>query len=224
MNLVLIALLVLIAPQRVRIGDNPTVPNGVVTAPKILSSIQPFYTRAARDKQIEGTVTVEAAFDMNGNATVIRTVNSLGNGLDESALTALLSWKFAPALRNGVPVDVVALIDIDFNLASAPPAEFDEATRVGAGVSAPTVLQRVQPQYTDEARAAGLQGTVVLQAIIGTTGMAKVLKVVKPMDMGLTESAIDAIQQWKFKPATRNGKEVAVAVNIEINFNLPKKK
>jgi TonB family protein len=40
----------------------------------------------------------------------------------------------------------------------------------------------------------------------------------------LTESAIDAIQQWKFKPAIRNGKEVAVAVNIEINFNLPKKK
>jgi TonB family protein len=69
-----------------------------------------------------------------------------------------------------------------------------------------------------------LQGTVVLQAIIGTTGMAEVLKVVKPMDMGLTESAIDAIQQWKFKPAIRNGKEVAVAVNIEINFNLPKKK
>jgi len=224
MNLVLIGLLVLIAPQRVRIGDNPTVPNGVVTPPKVLSSIPPFYTRAARDSRIEGTVTVEAAFDTNGNATVIRTVKSLGYGLDENALTALRSWKFAPALRNGVPVDVVALVDIDFNLANAPPAEFDDPARVGGGVSAPTVLQRVQPQYTDEARAAGLQGTVVLQAIIGTNGMAKVLTIVKPMDMGLTESAIDAIQRWKFKPAVRNGKEVAVAVNIEINFNLPKKK
>jgi periplasmic protein TonB len=42
--------------------------------------------------------------------------------------------------------------------------------------------------------------------------------------MGLTESAVEAIQQWKFKPGTKNGKEVAVAVNIEINFNLGKKK
>jgi TonB family protein len=221
---VLMSLLILFAPQRVRIGDNPTIPNGVITPPRVLSFTQPFYTRAARDNRIEGTVTVEAEFDVNGNPNVLRTVKSLGYGLDENALTALHSWKFSPALRNSVPVEVVAQVDIDFLLATAPPAEFDDAIKVGAGVSAPTVLKRVEPRYTDEARAAGLQGTVILQAIIGTDGSAKVAKVVKPMEMGLTESATEAIEQWKFKPAVRNGKEVAVAVNIEINFNLAKKK
>jgi TonB family protein len=57
-----------------------------------------------------------------------------------------------------------------------------------------------------------------------TDGSAKVARVLEPLEMGLTESAVEAIQQWKFKPATKNGKEVAVAVNIEINFNLAKKK
>jgi TonB family protein len=122
MNFVLISLLVLVAPQRVRIGDNPTAPNGVV-APKVISFVQPFYTRAARENRIEGTVTVEAAFDVKGNANLLGTVKSLGYGLDENALTAFRSWKFSPALRNGVPVEVVAQIDIDFNLATAPPAE-----------------------------------------------------------------------------------------------------
>ena len=224
MYVLLISLLVLLAPQRVRIGDNPTVPNGVINPPKVLSYTPPFYTRAARDNRIEGTVTIEAGFDVNGNANVLRTVKSLGYGLDENALTALGSWKFSPALRNGVPVEVVAQIDIDFNLTTAPPAEFDDAIKVGAGVSAPTVLKRVDPRYTDEARAAGLQGTVILQAIIGTDGSAKVAKVVKPMEMGLTESATQAIEQWKFKPGVRNGKQVAVAVNIEVNFNVPKNK
>jgi TonB family protein len=93
MHFVLISLLVLLAPQRIRIGDNPTVPNGVISPPKILSFTPPFYTRAARDNRIEGTVTIEAAFDVNGNANVLRTVKSLGYGLDENALTALRSWK-----------------------------------------------------------------------------------------------------------------------------------
>jgi protein TonB len=78
----------------------------------------------------------------------------------------------------------------------------------------------VEPQYTDEARQARVVGTVILQAVIQTNGRADILKVVKPLPFGLTESALQAIQQWRFRPAARNGTAVPVATNIEIAFNL----
>jgi protein TonB len=91
-------------------------------------------------------------------------------------------------------------------------------------ISGPTVLMRVEPKYTDEARQARVVGTVILQAVVQTNGTANILKVVKPLPLGLTESALEAIQQWKFRPAvSRNGKEIPVAINIEVDFNLEQK-
>ena len=219
----LILFLWMAAPQRTYIGDSQAVPNSDVIPPQVLTYSEPFYTRAARTDGIEGIVTVEAEFDLKGNMTILRTVRSVGYGLDEMALAALRTWKFSPGLRNGVPVRTIARIDIEFKLANSP-AEFDDVSRVGAGVSMPTVLKRVTPEYTPEARAARISGTVVLQVVIQADGAPKIVKVIKPLDLGLTENAIAALEQWKFNPAMRNGKEVPVSANIEVNFNLEKRK
>jgi TonB family protein len=152
----------------------------------------------------------------------LRTVKGIGFGLDENALAALHSWRFSPAKRNGEPVDAIAQVDIDFSLAEAPPIEYDDVNR--PAISGPTVLMRVEPKYTDEATQARVVGTVILQAVVQTNGTANILKVVKPLPLGLTESALEAIQQWKFRPAvSRNGKEIPVAINIEVDFNLEQK-
>jgi TonB family protein len=154
---------------------------------------------------------------------VLRTVKSVGFGLDDNALAAVHSWRFSPAKRNGAPVGAIAQIDIDFSLAAAPPVEYDDTNRVGAGISAPTVVRRVEPQYTEEARQARLVGTVILQAVVQTNGTANILKIVKSLPLGLTESALEAIRQWRFRPAVRNGDDVPVAINIEVGFNLEHK-
>lgn len=224
MSLASIILLVLVA-QRVHIVNPPDVGDGSIASPAILYYTDPFYTRTARDNKIEGTVTIEGAFDVRGCMKVLRTVRSVGFGLDENALAALRSWRFSPAKRNGEPVDAIAQIDIDFSLAAAPPSEYDDIqTAISApGISAPTVIRRVEPRYTDEARQARVVGTVILQAVIQTNGTADILKVVKPLPLGLTESALEAIQQWRFRPAIRNGREIPVATNIEVVFNLEQK-
>ena len=72
-----------------------------------------------------------------------------------------------------------------------------------------------------EARQARVVGTVILQTVIQTNGTADILKIVKPLPFGLTESALEALQQWRFMPAVRNGKEIPVATNIEVAFNCP---
>ena len=191
--------------------------------PRFLFYTDPFYTRTAREKKVEGTVTIEGAFDVNGCMKVVRIIKTIGFGLDENALAAVRSWRFTPAKRNGEePVEAHAQIDIDFSLAAAPRADYDDIqTDMSAiGISAPTVIKRVEPRYTDEAREERLVGTVILQTVIQTNGTADIVKVVKPLPFGLTESALEALQEWRFKPAVRNGKEIPVAANIEVAFNI----
>jgi TonB family protein len=92
--------------------------------------------------------------------------------------------------------------------------------RVGGGVSPPTVISRVEPQYSEEARKARYQGTVVLEAIVRRDGTVDIQRVVRSLGFGLDENAIQALKQWRFRPGTRNGVPVDVSLNIEVNFNL----
>jgi len=92
--------------------------------------------------------------------------------------------------------------------------------RVGGGVSAPTIIKKVDPQYSEEARKARYQGTVVLEAIVQKDGSVQIVRVVRSLGFGLDEKAIEALRQWKFSPAKQNGVPVPVALNIEVNFNL----
>ena len=92
--------------------------------------------------------------------------------------------------------------------------------RVGGGVSAPTVLFRVDPEYSEEARKAKYSGTVVLAVIVDTEGHAREIHVVKSLGMGLDEKALEAVAKWKFRPGMRNGVAVNVRAQIEVNFRL----
>jgi protein TonB len=92
--------------------------------------------------------------------------------------------------------------------------------RVGGGVTAPTVLSRVEPQYSEEARKARYQGTVVLEAIVRKDGTCDIIRVVRSLGFGLDENAMQALKQWKFRPGMRNGVPVDISLNIEVNFNL----
>jgi protein TonB len=91
---------------------------------------------------------------------------------------------------------------------------------VGGGVTPPTVLQRVEPQYSEEARKARYQGTVVLEAIVRRDGTVDIQRIVRSLGFGLDENAIQALKQWRFRPGMRNGVPVDVSLNIEVNFNL----
>jgi TonB family protein len=94
------------------------------------------------------------------------------------------------------------------------------APSIRPGVSPPSVLSRVNPEYSDEARAARYQGTVVLEIIVRKDGTVDVVRVVRTLGLGLDEQAIKAVKQWRFKPGMRDGQPVDVTLNIEVSFNL----
>jgi protein TonB len=89
--------------------------------------------------------------------------------------------------------------------------------------TAPTVLHRVDPEYTEEATRAHAKGTVVLQAQIGNDGIARDIRGLKHMDYGLDDKAVECLSQWLFQPGTRDGIPIPVRATVEINFSAPAK-
>jgi periplasmic protein TonB len=94
------------------------------------------------------------------------------------------------------------------------------AYKIGGGVSPPTVLFKVEPEYSEEARKAKFQGTVVLFVVVDEHGNPRDLKVVRPLGLGLDQKAIEAVEKWKFSPGKKDGKPVPVQATIEVNFRL----
>jgi TonB family protein len=91
---------------------------------------------------------------------------------------------------------------------------------VGGGVSAPKKIYDPDPEYSEEARKAKYQGTCVLYVVVGPDGKPRDIRVQRTLGLGLDEKAIEAVKTWRFEPATKDGKPVAVAINIEVDFRL----
>ena len=94
------------------------------------------------------------------------------------------------------------------------------AYKIGGGVSPPSVIFKVEPEYSEEARKAKFQGTVVLFIVVDEHGNPRDLRVLRPLGLGLDQKAIEAVQKWKFKPGMKDGHAVPVQATIEVNFRL----
>lgn len=90
----------------------------------------------------------------------------------------------------------------------------------GGGVSNPILIYAPDPEFSDEARRAKYQGVCVLELIVDAQGNPQRVHVVRPLGMGLDEKALEAVRQYKFKPALYHGKAVPVEINIEVNFRI----
>jgi TonB family protein len=78
----------------------------------------------------------------------------------------------------------------------------------------------VEPEYSEEARKAKYQGTVILYVEISPGGRAVNPRVVRSLGLGLDEKAIEAVRKWEFRPGYKDGKAVTVVATIEVNFRL----
>ena len=89
-------------------------------------------------------------------------------------------------------------------------------------VSSPQLIRKVDPEYTNAAMQAKLQGTVVLEAVVLTDGTVGDVRIMRSLDstFGLDQNAIKAVRQWRFVPGSQAGKPVPVIVSVELTFTL----
>jgi len=91
---------------------------------------------------------------------------------------------------------------------------------VGGGVSAPVLIHSVEPQLTDQARQAKYAGVVAIQLIVDANGNPEDIHVIRHLGMGLDQKAVEAVQQYRFRPAMYQGHPVAVRMIVDVNFHV----
>jgi len=126
-------------------------------------------------------------------------------------------------LRVDEPEPVIELPtpDVDFAIPEAPPApEPDGPIHPTGEVVKPVKVHAPQPKYTEVARVAKIQGTVILSSVVDRQGRVTRVKVLKGLPMGLSEAAVEAVQKWRFKPATLAGRPIEVYYNLTVTFTL----
>ncbi len=216
------------------------------TPPMLIYKVDPEFSAEARQQKIGGVVLVGATVNLQGVADNVRVVRGIGHGLDEKAVEAVKQYRFKPATENGVPVPKDINIEVDFKIMDSPdakavavmppsapvapvaapaesaPAEYngEPVRKVGGGVTAPKVIQTSEPEYSKEAKKAKFKGIVLVNLIVDANGLPQNVHVVRGVGMGLDQKAIDAVKQYKFKPAMQDGKPVPVELNVEVNFQI----
>jgi protein TonB len=108
---------------------------------------------------------------------------------------------------------------LDGVVGGLPQAPAAEPVRVGGEIEPPKKLKDVKPEYPDTARAARVEGTVVLEAVIDSRGVVTDVRVLKSIPL-LDAAAVEAVRQWRYQATMLNGQAVPVVMTVTLNFGL----
>lgn len=208
---------------------------------------EPEYPTKALDAQLQGDVVLDVLIGKNGKVKEVHLVSG-DPILSRSAVDAVRHWRYAPFISQGAGVETRTTVTVHFVLTTGPydcpgqqanqynfrtdlstPSSSSTTAqtspqqavfKVGGSVKPPQAVHTPDPQYTPSARKAARQGTAVLSAIVTPEGRIAVVKMERVLGYGLDQKAIDAVCQWKFKPALKDDRPVAVQINVEVTFRL----
>lgn len=188
------------------------------------------YPTQARDQKAEGEIVAALLVSDTGDVKNVRVFKG-DPLLVKSVEDAVSKWKFKPVAKGDKAIAVITTAKFRFVLSDdgqvtngvaaelGAGREFPRRVRVSSGVSAGLLLEKVQPVYPGEARQAGIQGAVVLQGVVSKEGKVTDLHVVSgPKE--LAAAAIEAVQQWRYKPYLFMGDPIEVDTQFQVNFSL----
>ena len=170
-----------------------------------------------------GAAVVELKITKKGLPGGARIIEERGEGAGKAVSDASGQWRFQPGRLNGTPRDSTATFAMQCGPPEARGGEAGENSAsfvVGLGVLPPVLLYKLEPSYSEAARRAKFQGAVSLSLQVNRDGRATRMCIVQMLGMGLDEKAMEAINQWRFRPGTKDGEPVAVTSTIEVFFKL----
>ena len=194
--------------------------HGIETKPELQRYVVP---EASACTEKGGYVVVQLGIDNKGSPRDVKAVTAPSASVGESAVTAVQSWMFKPALLDQKPKPAAGRILLacegpGFSVVDSDRS--DSISRAGNGVSQPALIFKLEPEYSEEARKQKHQGVAVLQVVIDQMGRPNNIKVIRSLGLGLDEKAAEALSQWRFKPGMKGDKPVAVTATVEVNFQL----
>jgi len=215
--------------------NGPVRISGGVVAGNCVSCPNAVYPPIALAAHVQGAVVLHAVISKTGTVKNLAVISG-PNMLRAAAMEAVRGWQYKPYVLGGEPTEVDTTVTVNFAMnatqvsiqpeaaesqaAAGTPSLPFEVKHVGGDVLAPQLIYSVQPEYTEEARVAKLAGNVVVGLIVDPNGRPINVHVVRGVGTGLDEKAVEAVKQYKFKPAMENGVPVAVNLNVEVNFKM----
>ena len=149
-----------------------------------------------------------------------------GLGVEQNS-TEATTWyrKAADQGNTRAKVNLTSLLQSETNGSPAPAAKVANSSEkpvpmLAGGIQAPRLIHDVDPEYSEIARKAKIEGTELLSVLVDANGQPQNVKVLTPLGYGLDENAVSAVKTWIFDPATKDGKPVAVQLMVEVTFRL----
>lgn len=215
----------------------------------LIKRVAPVYPPLARQARIQGTVFLKVIVTKAGEVRSVEVVSGHPM-LVPSAVEAVKQWRYTPYQKNGEPVEVTTTVQVDFRIAGSPAESaagsrsedsatppqsggivgaVDAATtplgpppprvRISSAVAGGLLVKKVAPRYPNDARGQGIEGTVLLKLNIDKEGNVYKTELISGHPT-LAPAAIEAVQQWKYRPYLLNGAPVEVETQAQINFQL----
>ena len=158
-------------------------------------------------RHLKVEIEIELPSDQSDERVVASAMNAVFLSGSESMMDAVPSyWRAYFAKREGKPAPKV----------NGPVYTF----KSGEGMSPPRADVNPEPEYSEEARKAKYQGTIVLSLVVDASGAPRDLQIVTPLGLGLDEQAVKAVNSWRFRAGAKDGEPVSVAINVEVSFRL----
>jgi TonB family protein len=182
----------------------------------ILPAVRPNWRAMARQKGLAPSsswkIVAEFTILKDGSLNGLKLAESSGDpGADQAALDAITNSAPFAALPTEFKGESLALrCRLDVFLANTN------------GLTPPRLIHNVNPEFSDEARRKKLEGVVTLSLVVDTEGQPTDVEVVAPLGHGLDEKAVEAVKQWRFQPAMRDGNPVSMKISVQVNFHLLK--
>ena len=225
-----LALTALAAAQSEPVNPSPLFVS--VGALEPIKTPSPPYPSEARDAGVQGQVVVQFIVSTSGEVERVDVISG-DPMLTGAVVTTVKKWKYKPYVLNGTVIPVRAQKAFNFGFpgttkdtqeekpvtpATSPAGEASRVP-IEVGVAQGRLIHQVSPVYPRKARSKGIQGTVVLLAVIGKDGAVHELEPISgPPE--LVPAAVSAVQQWRYKPFLLKGEAVNVQTQITVHFTL----
>lgn len=211
-----------------------------ITPPVLTKAVAPQYPPNV-DTSVPHRVRFQVVVGADGAVKLRDVIPNDGSSYLDNAMAAVKASTFQPGTLNGLPVPVLVCVSVRFfpfrppsteivdceqgrlqnGLGGAPfPPSTNDPFRLPPGAKPPVVIHSVEAQFSDEARVERIEGVVLISTIVDQQGMPNQILVVRSAGHGLDENAVAAVSQYRFRPATLDGKPIAVRITIEISFRL----
>jgi TonB family protein len=185
--------------------------------PRLVHAEPAVYPAGVPPSNIERGCILSAVIGPDGAPASIQVLRSIGPDFDAAAMDAVRQSQFNPGEVDGKPARATMDLWVVFKRDKGPAIP---QLLPSSGVQRPTLINNVPAHYSDKAREAKYQGIVLLRLIVDEEGLPIAVEVLRPLGMGLDEEAVKAVNQYRFKPAVKDGQPVPARISVEVSFRL----